>query len=396
MSFFRNLFAREQVERELDDELQAFIDGLTQEKIKAGMSPDEARRAARLEAGGVDQIKDEVRDARPGSFIDTTRQDLRYGLRLLRRSPGFAALAVLTIGLGIGANSAIFSVINGVVRKPLAYPESDRLMFITSQFPALNFDKFWVSPPEYYDIVEHTRALETVGAYQVGAFNVSEGDQPERVNTVFMTANMFKVLGVQPLRGQAFTAEQDLPNAEPVVLISYELWRRTFGSDPAVVGKQVQINGRARTVLGIMPPGFDLHDAKAQLWVPLQLDPSNRRNRGNHRLYLVARLAPGVTEAQAQGELKTMLRQWSEWVPNNHVPNDSTHRVQMQPLRDEVIGNVKKALWVLQGAVALVLLIACANVANLLRARAESRHQAFAVRTALGASRARILRQFMS
>src|SRR5438046_2032848 len=228
--------------RDVDEEIQAYMDLLIAEKMKAGRTLDDARRAARLEVGGVEHIKEEVNDARRGVLVETTLQDLRYGLRMLRRSPGFAALAVLTIGLGIGANSAIFSVINGVVRKPLAYPNSDRLMFITTQFPNIGFDKFWFSPPEYIDFKTHTRAFGDVAAYTTGAMNVSEGDKPERVNAAYVTANMFHVLGVSPEAGRVFTADEDLPNSDPVIVISHELWQRSFGGDRAIVGKRVQIN----------------------------------------------------------------------------------------------------------------------------------------------------------
>jgi putative ABC transport system permease protein len=395
-SALRNVAGQAGVERELDDELRSYFDLLVAEKIAAGASPDEARRAAMLRIGSLENVKDQVRDQRPGMILENAVRDLRHGVRLVRRSPGFAAIAVVTIALGIGATSAIFSVINTVALKPLPYPAPDRLVFITSQFPTLGFDKFWVSPPEYLELRERSKSYTDIAAYRTAAANISEGTRPERVNAVFVTANMFAVLGVPPRLGRAFTAEQDLPNSEPVAVLSDGLWRRAFGADPAIVGKQVDIQGLKRTVVGVAAPGFDLHDAHAEIWLPLGLDPANRQARGSHYLYLVGRLKPGVSTAQAQSELLSLIRQWSTLNPGTHTPNDSTHKLQMAPLRDEVIGNVARALWILQGAVILVLLTACANVANLLLVRAEGRHKEFAIRTALGAGRGRILRQFMA
>ena len=392
----RNVSGRSGVERELDDELKAYVDLLVAEKMQAGASYEEAHRAAMLRVGGMENVKDRVRDERPGMLVENAGRDLRLGLRLMRRSPGFASIAVVTIALGIGATSAIFSVINTVALKPLPYPTPERLLFITSQFPTLGFDKFWVSPPEYFELRERTKSYTDIAAYRASAVNVSESTRPERVNVLFVSANMFNVLGVQPRLGRAFTTDQDLPNSEPVAILSDGLWRRAVGADPSIVGKQVDIQGRKRTVVGVAPPGLDVHDTRADVWLPLGIDPSNRQNRGSHYLYLIGRTKPGVTIAQAQSELHSLIRQWGTAHMGVHTPNDSTHKLQLAPLRDEVIGNVARALWILQGAVILVLLIACANVANLLLVRAEGRHKEFAIRTALGAGRGRILRQFMA
>jgi predicted permease len=392
-----NLTGRSAVEAELDEELQTYVELLVAENVSNGASPRDARRAAMLKVGGIERVKDEVRDVRPGMMFETIMRDVAHGFRMVRRSPAFAFIAVITIAIGIGATSAIFSVINAVALKPLAYPAAEQLVFVSSQFSALGLDKFWVSPPEYLELAERARSFSGVAAYRADAVNLSDGTRPERVNAVVVTANMFTVLGVQPKLGRGFTPDEDLPNANPVAVLSDNIWRSRFSADPAIIGKLVEIQGQKRTIVGVLPPGFDLHDAHADVWMPLGLDPSNRRNRGSHFLFLVARLKLGVTQSQAKAELTSLNRQWSTMTPGaQHMPNDSTHRIQLVPLRDEVIGNVAQSLWLLQGAVVLVLLIACANVANLLMVRAESRHREFAIRTALGARRSTILRQFMA
>jgi len=397
-AFIRNITGRKTVEHELDEELRSYVELLAAEKMKNGLSPSDAHRAALIEVGGFERVKDDVRDERPGMMLENGVRDLRHGIRLLARSPGFAATAIVTIALGIGATSAIFSVINAVALKPLPYPGADRLVFITSQFPTLHFDKFWISPPEYFELRERSSSYTDIAAYRTTAANVSDVTHPERVNAAFVTANMFDVLGVRPRLGHTFTPAQDLPNSEPVVILGNALWRRTYGGDLGIVGKQIDIDGSKQTVVGVAPPGFDLHDARAQIWLPMGLDPVDRRRaRGSHYLYLVGRLKPDVSIERAQAELAMNLKRWGTLNPGKvHVPNDSTHRIQIAPLRDEVIGNVRSALWILQGAVVLVLLIACANVANLLLVRAEARHKEFAVRSALGAASGRLLRQFVA
>jgi predicted permease len=328
-------------------------------------------------------------------------QDIRFSWRQTRRSPGFAAAATLTLAAGIGANSAVFSVLNGVLLEPLPYAAADELQTVHTAFPTMGFDEFWLSPPEYFELREWNRSFENLGAYRVGAASVETLDRPLRVVSSVATWTFFPTLGVSAVHGRTFLEEEDRMGAEPTVVLSHSLWERGFGSDPEVVGSTIRVSGQSAVIIGVLPEGFDIDDAGVEIWRPLNLiqavDPNDHvERRGNHFMNVVGRLRPGVTQAMLQEDLEGVMRRSEEEYGGAHPLTPEGHPIYASDLAGELFGDVRSALILLMGAVSFVLLIACANVANLLLARSEGRAGEVAVRVAMGSDRGRMTRQLLT
>ena len=326
--------------------------------------------------------------------MGTLVQDVRYGLRVLRKSPGFAAVAVIVLGLGIGANTAIFSVVNAVLLRPLPYREPSRLMQLWHVPPPKNFPgmtMFSVSPANYLDWERQNDVFQSMAIYGFRSFNITGSEQPQALQASAVSHDFYSTLGVHPMLGRTFTADEQQPGRSHVVILGYALWKSSFGGNPHIVGSSISLDDQPYTVVGVMPPNFKFPDW-AQLWTPLGWTDQERAVRGNHNYMVIARLKPGTAMQQAQAEMNIISARLQQQYP----ADDAGWGAVIVPLHEQLVGDVRPALLVLLGAVAFVLLIACANVANLVLAKTVSRRKELAIRAALGASRARILSQVLA